>query len=303
MNGNERLAPISAPLVGRGGEGDRSRGAAEALREKAREQRLPEPAKQAVHVAVRSLLYTAALRQAYARGGTLPFSGAARAPAAGGVVFTAPVPVSSRIVRHVLRPVAGGGRQAQRALPSGKRILLDGVAQPAGARDGARLRAAPSAAWLERGPYRDRHAGPAPTSTPAFQAGLLYGERRLDTPGSTSAAAGACDGSRGGRAAARGGAAPATRLAAQRLRVLLHLLLEAPTCAAGVGNRRAVPRISGWRELLLLPAPPAAARRALGHPGAAPPPAASPARSASTWRPRWWSGQLGAPHVWGFAAA
>ena len=34
------------------------------------------------------------------------------------------------LVRHVLRPVAGGGRQARPPLPSGRRILLlhlDGV--------------------------------------------------------------------------------------------------------------------------------------------------------------------------------
>ena len=85
------------------------------------------------------------------------------------------------LVRRVLRPVAGRGRQARPPLPSGRRMLLlhlDGVGH-------AQLEFAMEHGYapnlrglLERGPYRlsPCHAG-APTSTPAFQAGLLYGVR------------------------------------------------------------------------------------------------------------------------------
>lgn len=84
-----------------------------------------------------------------------------------------------RLVRHVLRPVASRGRQAHPPLPSGRRLLLLHL-------DGVGLRQlefameqgyAPTLrGLLERGPYRlsPCRAG-APTSTPAFQAGLLYG--------------------------------------------------------------------------------------------------------------------------------
>ena len=83
------------------------------------------------------------------------------------------------LVRHVLRPVAGGGRQARPPLPSNRRILLlhlDGVGR-------RQLEIAMESGYaptlrglLERGPYRVSpcRAG-APTSTPAFQAGMLYG--------------------------------------------------------------------------------------------------------------------------------
>ena len=83
------------------------------------------------------------------------------------------------LVRRVLRPVAGGGRKARPPLPSGRRILLlhlDGV----GHRQlefALEHGFAPTLRGLvERGPYRlsPCRAG-APTSTPAFQAGLLYG--------------------------------------------------------------------------------------------------------------------------------
>ena len=83
------------------------------------------------------------------------------------------------LVRSVLRPVAAGGRKARPALPSGRRMLLlhlDGVGR-------AQLEYAMEQGYaptlrglVERGPYRlsPCRAG-APTSTPAFQAGLLYG--------------------------------------------------------------------------------------------------------------------------------
>jgi hypothetical protein len=92
------------------------------------------------------------------------------------------------LVRRVLRPIAAGGRQARGALPSGRRMLLlhlDGVGN--GLLESAMERGyAPTLrALLERGPYRFStcHAG-APTCTPAFQAGLLYGVRP-DIPGYT----------------------------------------------------------------------------------------------------------------------
>jgi hypothetical protein len=92
------------------------------------------------------------------------------------------------LVRHVLRPVAGRGRQAQTALPSGRRILLlhlDGVGRKQ-LEHAMELGYAPTLRGLiERGPYRVSpcRAG-APTSTPAFQAGLLYGVEH-DIPGYT----------------------------------------------------------------------------------------------------------------------
>ena len=92
------------------------------------------------------------------------------------------------LVRHLLRPVAGGGRQARASLPSGRRMLLlhlDGVgrAQLEHALEGGY---APTLrAMLERGPYRlSPCRSGAPTSTPAFQAGLLYGVGH-DIPGYT----------------------------------------------------------------------------------------------------------------------
>jgi type I phosphodiesterase/nucleotide pyrophosphatase len=90
------------------------------------------------------------------------------------------------LVRHLLRPVAGGGRQARAPLPSGRRIMLlhlDGVGQHQ-LEHAMELGYAPTLrALIERGPYRlsPCRAG-APTSTPAFQAGLLYGVDH-DIPG------------------------------------------------------------------------------------------------------------------------
>ena len=90
------------------------------------------------------------------------------------------------LVRHLLRPVASGGRQACAPLPSGRRMLLlhlDGVGRK-------QLELAMESGFaptlrrlVERGPYRVSpcRAG-APTSTPAFQAGLLYG-LQADIPG------------------------------------------------------------------------------------------------------------------------
>ncbi len=92
------------------------------------------------------------------------------------------------LVRHVLRPVAGRGRQAQAELPSGRRMLLlhlDGVGRRQ-LEHAMELGYAPTLRRLiERGPYRVSpcRAG-APTSTPAFQAGLLYG-MNADIPGYT----------------------------------------------------------------------------------------------------------------------
>jgi hypothetical protein len=83
------------------------------------------------------------------------------------------------LVRHLLRPVAGRGRKARAPLPSGRRILLlhlDGVGRALLEHAMERGSAPTLRALLERGPYRlsPCRAG-APTSTPAFQAGLLYG--------------------------------------------------------------------------------------------------------------------------------
>ena len=92
------------------------------------------------------------------------------------------------LVREVLRPIAAGGRKARPPLPSGRRLLLlhlDGVGSSqleSALREGY----APNVAQLlESGRYRvsSCRAG-APTSTPAFQAGLLYG-CNADIPGYT----------------------------------------------------------------------------------------------------------------------
>ena len=91
-------------------------------------------------------------------------------------------------MRKVLRPIAAGGRKARPPLPSGRRILLlhlDGVGR-------RQLEAALREGWipnvaqlLDSGRYlvSPCRAG-APTSTPAFQAGLLYG-CEADIPGYT----------------------------------------------------------------------------------------------------------------------
>lgn len=90
------------------------------------------------------------------------------------------------LVRHLLRPVAHRGRQARAPLPSGRRMLLlhlDGVGR-AQLEHAMEQGYAPTLRGLiERGPYRVSpcRAG-APTSTPAFQAGLLYG-LQADIPG------------------------------------------------------------------------------------------------------------------------
>lgn len=92
------------------------------------------------------------------------------------------------LVRRVLRPVAGGGRQARPPLPSGRRLLLlhlDGVGRKQLEYAMERGYVPTLRGLIERGPYRlsPCRAG-APTSTPAFQAGLLYG-RSHDIPGYT----------------------------------------------------------------------------------------------------------------------
>src|SRR5918911_3113987 len=90
------------------------------------------------------------------------------------------------LVRGVLRPIAAGGRKARPPLPSGRRMLLlhlDGVGRSqldAALREGY----APNVAQLlDAGRYAlsSCRAG-APTSTPSFQAGLLYG-CEADIPG------------------------------------------------------------------------------------------------------------------------
>jgi hypothetical protein len=92
------------------------------------------------------------------------------------------------LVREVLRPIAAGGRKARSPLPSGRRLLLlhlDGVGRSqldAALREGY----VPNVAQLlDSGRYgvSPCRAG-APTSTPAFQAGLLYGCEG-DIPGYT----------------------------------------------------------------------------------------------------------------------
>ena len=91
------------------------------------------------------------------------------------------------LVRRVLRPIAAGGRKRE-ALPSGRRILLlhlDGVGKRQLDYAMARGIVPTLQRLLDTGPYRlsPCRAG-APTSTPAFQAGLLYGTA-ADIPGYT----------------------------------------------------------------------------------------------------------------------
>jgi hypothetical protein len=93
-----------------------------------------------------------------------------------------------KLVRSVLRPIAAGGSKAQPPLPSGRRMLLlhlDGVGYDQLV-DAMRRGFAPNVKQLlDGGRYQLSHcrAG-APTSTPAFQAGLLYG-CAADIPGYT----------------------------------------------------------------------------------------------------------------------
>jgi len=90
------------------------------------------------------------------------------------------------LVRSILRPIAAGGRKARSPLPSGRRMLLlhlDGVGRSqldCALRDGY----LPNVAQLlDSGRYgvSSCRAG-VPTSTPSFQAGLLYG-CEADIPG------------------------------------------------------------------------------------------------------------------------
>src|SRR5256714_11993924 len=90
------------------------------------------------------------------------------------------------LVRSILRPIAAGGRKARSPLPSGRRMLLlhlDGVGRSqldCALRDGY----VPNVAQLlDSGRYgiSSCRAG-VPTSTPSFQAGLLYG-CEADIPG------------------------------------------------------------------------------------------------------------------------
>ncbi|TMB35957.1 MAG: hypothetical protein E6J61_00965, partial [Deltaproteobacteria bacterium] len=93
-----------------------------------------------------------------------------------------------KLVRSVLRPIAAGGSKAQPPLPSGRRMLLlhlDGVGHDQLV-DAMRRGFAPNVKQLldsERYQLSHCRAG-APTSTPAFQAGLLYG-CAADIPGYT----------------------------------------------------------------------------------------------------------------------
>ncbi|MFL5392273.1 MAG: alkaline phosphatase family protein [Myxococcales bacterium] len=93
-----------------------------------------------------------------------------------------------KLVRDVLRPIAAGGAKARPPLPSGRRILLlhlDGVGYGQ-LLDAMRRGYAPNVKQLlDSGRFGLSHcrAG-APTSTPAFQAGLLYG-CAADIPGYT----------------------------------------------------------------------------------------------------------------------
>jgi len=83
------------------------------------------------------------------------------------------------LVKRVLRPVAIGGQKARAPLPSGRRLLLlhlDGVGQRQLEYAMARGLAPNVQKLLQDGSSKlsSCRAG-APTSTPAFQAGLLYG--------------------------------------------------------------------------------------------------------------------------------
>ena len=92
------------------------------------------------------------------------------------------------LVRSVLRPLSSGGRLARGPLPSGRRLLLlhlDGVGR--GQLESALQRGyLPTLqAFLADGRYKvSRCRAGAPSSTPAFQAGLLYGVT-ADIPGYT----------------------------------------------------------------------------------------------------------------------
>ena len=90
------------------------------------------------------------------------------------------------LVRRVLRPLAAGGRLAKGPLPSGRRLLLlhlDGVGHGQLETAMARGYLPTLKAFLGAGQYKvSRCRAGAPSSTPAFQAGLLYGVQ-ADIPG------------------------------------------------------------------------------------------------------------------------
>ncbi|HUJ25569.1 MAG TPA: alkaline phosphatase family protein [Myxococcales bacterium] len=92
------------------------------------------------------------------------------------------------LVRHLLRPVAQRGHKSRAPLPSGRRLLLlhlDGVGREQLEEAMESGHAPTLRRLLEKGPYRlSRCRAGAPTSTPAFQAGLLYGTSH-DIPGYT----------------------------------------------------------------------------------------------------------------------
>lgn len=92
------------------------------------------------------------------------------------------------LVRHALWPVARRGRKSRAPLPSGRRLLLlhlDGVGREQLEESIESGHAPTLRRLLEQGPYRlSRCRAGAPTSTPAFQAGLLYGAAH-DIPGYT----------------------------------------------------------------------------------------------------------------------
>ncbi len=92
------------------------------------------------------------------------------------------------LVRNVLRPLASGGRLAKGPLPSGKRIVLlhlDGVGRHQLESAMARGYLPRLSRLLQRDGYAvSRCRAGAPSSTPAFQAGLLYGVG-ADIPGYT----------------------------------------------------------------------------------------------------------------------
>lgn len=90
------------------------------------------------------------------------------------------------LVRRVLRPLAAGGHLAKGPLPSGRRLLLlhlDGVGHGQLETAMARGYLPTLKAFLGAGQYKvSRCRAGAPSSTPAFQAGLLYGVQ-ADIPG------------------------------------------------------------------------------------------------------------------------
>lgn len=153
-----------------------------------------------------------------------------------------------QLVKRVLRPIAAGGRY-RAPLPSGRRLLLlhlDGVGRRQLDYAMERGYTPTLKRLLERGDHRLSacRAG-APTSTPAFQAGLLYGVQH-DIPGYSWL-------DKRARKEVRMDRADDARMLEARLSLAGRPLLQGGSVYCSIFSGGARPRrwaLSGWEEKL-----------------------------------------------------